>query len=156
MRPLLQVTARQLAAGDWVHLFPEGRIHFDGRLGPLRWGVGKLVCDAKAHSGGADPIILPFYHTGMGDVVPMLAKVPRVGKRIHVEMGQPLDLSHITCRCNKPGEEQGRVWADIAAAMHAELAALEARCPTKNTDQLQGRPEPPEVSRQRRRWSSER
>ena len=42
----------QVAHGGWLHVFPEGRIMFTGRLGPFRWGVGKVVCDAKRASGG--------------------------------------------------------------------------------------------------------
>ncbi len=49
---MLRTAAARLAAGDWVHVFPEGRIHFSGRLGPFKWGAGKMVCDARRLSGG--------------------------------------------------------------------------------------------------------
>jgi len=149
-QPALRVAARQLARGDWVHLFPEGRIHFDGRLGPFRWGAGKLVCDARAANGGADPIVLPFYHSGMGDVVPMLTVLPRPGNAVHVTVGKPIDLSAATCRCNDPSHDQQAVWREITALMRAEVAALEARAPP-NRDQLQGRPEPERIRQRRAR-----
>mgnify|MGYP006159635339 CR=1 FL=1 len=46
-RSLLAGTAA-LAAGGWVHVFPEGRVSFSGRLGPVRWGVGALACGCVA------------------------------------------------------------------------------------------------------------
>ena len=42
----------QVAEGGWLHVFPEGRIMMNGQLGPFRWGVGKVVCDAKKAAGG--------------------------------------------------------------------------------------------------------
>ena len=51
-------------------------------------------------------MILPFYHSGMARVLPYRAMVPRAGHSVHVMVGQPLDLSHITCKCNQQG---GRV-----------------------------------------------
>lgn len=50
-----------------------------------------------------DPIILPFFHSGMSRVMPFKSSLPRVGQTVVVAVGQPLDLSHITCRCNQPG-----------------------------------------------------
>ena len=38
------------AAGDWVHIFPEGTRSRDGRMGPVRKGVGRLVASCAAAS----------------------------------------------------------------------------------------------------------
>lgn len=35
-----------------LHVFPEGRISYNGKIADLRWGVGKMVCDVMKHSGG--------------------------------------------------------------------------------------------------------
>jgi hypothetical protein len=35
-----------------LHVFPEGRISYNGKIADLRWGVGKMVCDVMLHSGG--------------------------------------------------------------------------------------------------------
>jgi hypothetical protein len=48
-------------------------------------------------------VILPYFHSGMARVLPFKATLPRVGHDIQVAVGEPLDLSHITCRCNQPG-----------------------------------------------------
>lgn len=49
---IMGVAARALAQGEWLHIFPEGRVTPDGRVGPFRQGIGRLVCDAKAAAGG--------------------------------------------------------------------------------------------------------
>jgi monolysocardiolipin acyltransferase len=80
-QPLLYDIARQIAAGCWVHVFPEGRVVQGSSLGldplttrssedlaikgRLKWGVGKLI----AHSP-VPPVILPFHHKGMAGVMP--------------------------------------------------------------------------------------
>ncbi|KAF5839883.1 phosphate acyltransferase [Dunaliella salina] len=127
-QPILRVVAWAAARGDWVHLFPEGKIQLDGKLGAFRWGVGKMVCDARL-AGGKDPIILPMYHSGMSRVLPFKAFIFRVGHTISVRIGEPLDLSDITCDCNKPGKDQQRVWEAIALRMHAAMKELEDQSP---------------------------
>eukprot|EP00288_Rhodomonas_lens_P014560 CAMPEP_0177702624 /NCGR_PEP_ID=MMETSP0484_2-20121128/7231_1 /TAXON_ID=354590 /ORGANISM="Rhodomonas lens, Strain RHODO" /LENGTH=380 /DNA_ID=CAMNT_0019213911 /DNA_START=241 /DNA_END=1380 /DNA_ORIENTATION=+ len=80
-QPLLLDAARQVSAGRWVHVFPEGRVIQGTSLatdpltprseeeikakGRLKWGVGKLI----AHSAEV-PVIIPLYHTGMEHVLP--------------------------------------------------------------------------------------
>ena len=53
--------------------------------------------------------MLPMYHSGMGDVQPRGSTVPRVGKRVTVTVGEPVDLRDVTCRCNVTGENQQQV-----------------------------------------------
>lgn len=53
-----------------------------------------------------------------------------------VTVGQPLELSDVTCRCNVPGQDQQRVWRDITERIGQALAALEAVAPP-NPDQLE-------------------
>ena len=49
-QPVMRVAAQQVAQGDWLHIFPEGRVGYQGPMGPFRWGVGKIVCDSIRHS----------------------------------------------------------------------------------------------------------
>lgn len=51
-QPVMRAVAGEVSRGKWVHVFPEGRVNYTGVLGPLRWGVGKLVCDAVAKGHG--------------------------------------------------------------------------------------------------------
>ena len=48
---IMGVAADLVRRGDWLHVFPEGRVEHTGRLGPVRHGVGKLICDAVKDGG---------------------------------------------------------------------------------------------------------
>lgn len=51
-QPIMRTVAAEIARGHWVHVFPEGKVTYTGTLGPLRWGIGKLVCDARRRANG--------------------------------------------------------------------------------------------------------
>lgn len=120
---LLYDLARQVAAGRWVHIFPEGRVVQGTSLaldpittrspqqlalkGRLKWGVGKII----AHSP-EPPIVVPFYHKGMAGVMPqhnllqqhdgawefnnkVLSPIPRTGAVIVVRFGQPIPVDDL-------------------------------------------------------------
>jgi len=141
-QPVMQIVAREVSKGGWLHIFPEGKVVRTGMLGPLRWGVGRVICDATIHSNGQPPVVLPFYHTGMGDVLPAGATIPRAGKEVEVVVGGPIaDLDMLTCRCGKEGEDQAQVWKDITKKIEIELKRLEEQVRHRNKDQtsLKGR-----------------
>jgi len=74
-----------LNKGGWVHVFPEGKVHKDGTLHKLRWGIGKLV-----ESAHPTPYVLPFYHLGMDKVMPG-NRIPRpLFKDVSILVGEPL------------------------------------------------------------------
>ena len=50
-QPIMATAARRVAMGDWLHIFPEGRVNYSGRLGACKWGVGKLICDTVRDGG---------------------------------------------------------------------------------------------------------
>lgn len=81
--------------------------------------------------------MLPFYHSGMGRVLPKHAILPRTGNDIAVVVGEPLDLSDLTCRCNATGDDLRAVWRDITKRVGSALYELEARVPP-NAVQAQG------------------
>ena len=52
-QPNLQVLAKHIgSSGGWLHVFPEGRISYDGKLADLRWGIGRMVCDSMRYGDG--------------------------------------------------------------------------------------------------------
>lgn len=108
-QPLFQRLFDKLNAGNWCHIFPEGRVWQDWRfegnepvLGPFKAGVGKLVAHARV-----TPLVVPFYHRGMGDIAPerplenrkskkpvQVASIyPNTGKTVTVLVGEPIDFS---------------------------------------------------------------
>jgi monolysocardiolipin acyltransferase len=140
LQPVMKVTAGELSRGGWVHLFPEGRINYTGQLGHLRWGIGKVFCDAVEATGSV-PRVLPFYHSGMGRVMPRRARVPRVGNDIDVIVGDTINMDDLAARCGKEREDQKCVWKDIASRVAEALRELEKRAPRPNIDQVPGREE---------------
>ena len=55
----------ELNRGAWLHLFPEAKINDTKTFIRLKWGVGRLVADSDE-----TPIVLPFYHYGMDEILP--------------------------------------------------------------------------------------
>ena len=49
-QPVISVAARRLAAGDWLHVFPEGRVQPAGDVGAFRQ-VGGLCLGARLVGG---------------------------------------------------------------------------------------------------------
>ena len=123
-QPLLLDVARRLSAGNWVHIFPEGRVIQSGHLaldqitprsadqltryGRLKWGVGKLI----AHSP-VPPLVIPLHHQGMPAILPqnkhwredgrggvlfdnkVISWVPGTGHRVRVEFGPPVEVASL-------------------------------------------------------------
>lgn len=50
--------------------------------------------------------MLPFYHSGMGHVLPKGSIVPRYGNDIYVEVGDSVYLRDVLPRCKCKGKEQ--------------------------------------------------
>jgi len=96
----LNVAIDKLNAGDWVSIFPEGRVfQLGGPLGPMRPGVGKLIAEAKP-----TPIVLPIYHYGMEKMRP-IGKPPQTGKEVHVLIGDPIEVDDLIAQHRAAGSE---------------------------------------------------
>lgn len=65
-----------------------------------------LVRQQQVWCLGRSPSILPFYHTGMARIMPEHERLPRVGNAVTVTVGEPVDVSDISCRCGQKGEDQ--------------------------------------------------
>ncbi|KAJ0014917.1 hypothetical protein Pint_19661 [Pistacia integerrima] len=75
----MDIAISELNGGGWVHIFPEGSRSGDGRetIGSSKRGVGRLVLDADNV-----PMVVPFVHTGMQEVMPIGANFPRIAKTV--------------------------------------------------------------------------
>lgn len=96
MLELIQI--EKLNQGEWVHIFPEGKVMFDRSWTKLRWGVGRMI-----HECHRAPLVIPIYHVGMDHVLPSKAKpfIPRVGKMVSVVIGDPIDLLDAKMKCHE-------------------------------------------------------
>jgi 1-acyl-sn-glycerol-3-phosphate acyltransferase len=75
-----------LRDGKVLGIFPEGTRSPDGRLYRGRPGVAKLALDAGA-------TVVPVGLFGTEKVQPIGARAPRLGVKVEVRFGAPLDLS---------------------------------------------------------------
>ena len=112
-QPGMTFLKERLAAGDWVHVFPEGTRtrRKDARMGPFKPGFAHLVQETR-------PLVLPFHHWGMHEVLPVGGRLPQVGKRVSVRFGEALDS-------NEGLADQSI--ADIVRWGEAALGALERK-----------------------------
>lgn len=54
----------------------------------LKWGVGRLIADSNVC-----PIVIPFWHIGMDNVLPNIEPYrPKIGKIVTLNVGSPIDL----------------------------------------------------------------
>ena len=86
-QPGMRFLTQRLRAGDWVHVFPEGGRTRDPQADlrrPFKQGMAHLI-----HS--AHPLLLPFRHRGMHDVLPIGARLPRTGRPVDVRFGAITD-----------------------------------------------------------------
>ncbi|KAH9641850.1 hypothetical protein HF086_014660 [Spodoptera exigua] len=64
-QPAMDFCVERLSRGEWVHIFPEGRVNVNKEHIRFKWGVGRLVADCSAA-----PLIVPVWHEGMDAVLP--------------------------------------------------------------------------------------
>ncbi|KAG0483469.1 hypothetical protein HPP92_011553 [Vanilla planifolia] len=88
----MDMALSKLNNGGWVHIFPEGSRSRDGgkTIGSAKRGVGRLIMDADNV-----PIVIPFVHSGMQEIMPIGSNFPKVGKKITIVVGDPIPLEDL-------------------------------------------------------------
>ncbi|XP_037091081.1 tafazzin-like [Pollicipes pollicipes] len=113
----------RLQLGDWVHIFPEGRINIEHAHLRLKWGVGRLVCDCSLC-----PLVLPFYHLGMDAALPNRTPyVPRPGQRVTVLVGRPLELAAEVAELRRRRATAREARQTVTDRIQSELERLRTR-----------------------------
>ena len=132
-QPTIAAMAEKLDSGDWVHIFPEGKISTTGRMreGRMKWGAAKILCDGS--EGKPAPVVIPYYHLGLQNVMPLGTMIPRVGHKNTVVVGDPVDLKALLdeCRGKTAGmkaEQKERVYTSIMQRIEQSLRDLEGEC----------------------------
>lgn len=96
----------KLAAGDWVHVFPEGKVNMLKENMRLKWGIGRLILESPV-----TPIVVPICHLGMDQVLPNEPPYRlKIRKKVTVNYGEPIDFSELLqeLRASKANEMEAR------------------------------------------------
>ncbi|XP_061501707.1 tafazzin isoform X2 [Anopheles gambiae] len=105
-QPAVDLCIEKLKLGDWVHVFPEGKVNMTKEDLRFKWGVGRIIYEAPDL-----PIIIPIWHIGMDDVLPNEPPYYlRMGKKLTYNFGNPIDLSALMerLRSSPVSEEEAR------------------------------------------------
>jgi 1-acyl-sn-glycerol-3-phosphate acyltransferase len=117
---------RLLEAGLAVALYPEGTRSTDGRLYKGRTGAAFLALQTGA-------LVVPVGVIGTDKAMPVGATMPKLGTRVTIRFGEPLDLSHHGAASS--GRARRGATDEIMAAIHAlsgqELAGVYNEVPAQ-------------------------
>lgn len=110
----LAMMTKALPTGQML-IFPEGTRSRDGKLLEGRPGTGKLIHDTRCK-------VVPVYHRGMHNLLPIGRSFPTFFNRIDVYVGKPIDMRDLLELPSS--KETSRLVIDrVMAALHE----LEAR-----------------------------
>ncbi|XP_073145861.1 uncharacterized protein [Henckelia pumila] len=117
----MDLAISKLNRGGWVHIFPEGSRSRDGgkNMGSTKRGIGRLVLDADCV-----PIVVPFVHTGMQDVMPVGAKFPKIGKTVTILVGDPISFDDLINEDANQNICRGKIYDAVAARIGDRLQKL--------------------------------
>ncbi|ESW19012.1 hypothetical protein PHAVU_006G089600 [Phaseolus vulgaris] len=132
----MDMALSKLNHGSWVHIFPEGSRSRDGgkTMSSSKRGVGRLVLD-----GDSTPLVVPFVHTGMQEIMPIGANFPRIGKMVTVLIGDPINFDDILELDMEKGLDvpRGRLYDAIASRIGDRLHELKAQVDTLAEQEMQ-------------------
>eukprot|EP00833_Pecoramyces_ruminatium_P003975 jgi/Orpsp1_1/1178007/evm.model.c7180000063709.1 len=75
--------------GEWLHIFPEGKIHPDNnsRINEFKWGVGRFIMECKKL-----PIVIPIYIYDLDNVFFVDKPFVNLREKYIVTYGNPIDI----------------------------------------------------------------
>jgi len=89
-QPAIDLCIQKLKLGEWVHVFPEGRVNMDKEHMRFKWGVGRILLETYPLL----PTIIPIWHEGMSDLLPNTPPYFfRLNTKLTFNFGKPIDLS---------------------------------------------------------------
>jgi len=116
-QPAMDRIIAVLRAGGCVRVFPEGTRSRSGTLGHGRPGVGRVLYETGA-------IVVPCFHRGLDQVLPIGSVVPRVGKRVDIVIGPPFSVDDLRALPNTK-----ETWQKIADRLMEKIADLARAAP---------------------------
>lgn len=126
-QPAMNFALQRLNLGEWVHIFPEGKVTVEG-TGRLKWGVGRLLSECKKM-----PIVVPFWHVGMENYlfqtkrVPFAKWLPNRKQKMTVVVGDPVEYEHVLDECRQDGKPPEYTRKVVTACIEAKFKDLKAK-----------------------------
>ncbi len=117
-----KLVTKKLKEGNIVHIFPEGTRSRTGELLPGKAGVGKRIYESRVK-------VVPCYHEGMRDILPVGTHVPRIGKKVRVILGEPIFFDEFFEMENSP-----ETWKAISDKIMTEITKLKEKLHDTGTE----------------------
>ncbi|KAG5677801.1 hypothetical protein PVAND_007529 [Polypedilum vanderplanki] len=91
-QPAIDMCIEKLKLGEWVHIFPEGKVNMEKEYMRLKWGIGRILKELYP----IQPIIIPIYHIGMDNLLPNYPPYYfRFNNKLTFNFGNPIDISDV-------------------------------------------------------------
>lgn len=114
-QPGIQTIIDKLNQGGVVHIYPEGTRTRSGDVGKGKPGVGRIVYASRCR-------VVPCYHSGLNQVLPIGKKIPLLGKTVKIIIGEP-----ITFEEQMQKENNISAWQEISDIMIKSILNLKDR-----------------------------
>lgn len=111
-QPAMDRIIAALRDGGCVRTFPEGTRTRSGVLGHGRPGVGRVLYETGA-------AVVPCFHRGLDQVLPIGSVIPRIGKRVDIIIGPPFGVDDLRALPNTK-----ETWQKIADRLMEKIAEL--------------------------------
>ncbi|XP_063366661.1 tafazzin [Cydia amplana] len=122
-QPAIDFCIERLTRGEWVHIFPEGRVNVSKEHIRFKWGVGRMI--AECAEAGRAPLVLPIWHEGMDGVLPNTEPYRlRAGNRVWLAVGQPVPLANLLARLKESNASEEETRRAITERVQNELMRL--------------------------------
>lgn len=130
-QPIMNQILDELRKGSWLHIFPEGKVNMEKENLRLKWGIGRLIADCDV-----TPVVLPFYHHGMDDILANYPPyIPKTKQKTTILFGEPIyfdDLVKEMKYKQKTAEEIRKKITDIIQVEFAKLKERSAKLHQKH------------------------
>ncbi|XP_026672287.1 tafazzin homolog isoform X2 [Ceratina calcarata] len=110
----------KLAAGEWIHVFPEGKVNMIKENLRLKWGVGRLIMESPV-----TPMVIPIYHLGMDQVLPNQPPYRlQMRKKVTLNYGEPIDFTALVKKLRASNASEIEARKAITDRIQEELQRL--------------------------------
>lgn len=91
-QPSIDKMIELLNRGEWIHMFPEGRIVNDSNRLKIRlkWGIARMLLESRN-----PPIFLPIVHQGFENILPVGGRIPNLNKKLIINIGNPISTTNL-------------------------------------------------------------